>query len=31
MPEISILFYPRLLHACRKISYMDRLVDRTFI
>jgi len=31
MPDITILFYPRLLHACRKISYMDHLVDRTFI
>ncbi|CAM5520938.1 hypothetical protein AFAE65S_04082 [Alcaligenes phenolicus] len=31
MPDISLLFYPRLLHACRKISYMDHLVDRTFI
>ncbi len=31
MPDISILFHPRLLHTCRKISYLDHLVDRTFI
>lgn len=31
MPKTPILLYPRLLHACRKTSRMDRLVDRTFI